>query len=357
MSATVLWVLMGTIGLVLLIACANVANLLLVRAEGRQQELAIRAALGAGWGRIAREMLLESVTLGILGGVLGLGLAYGALRLLVAMGPATLPRLSEIGIDPLVLGFTLGGLAVRGPAVRPHPGAEIRGTACGDCAARRRAHHQPGRERHRARNTLVVVQVALALVLLVGSGLMIRTFQALRSVQPGIHASRGSPIDAHFDFRSAGEGTGTGDAHAERRCWISWRRFRASPRLGCGRRSAGRAQQQRRSVYAEDKTYGAGQIPPIRRIPVHRAGVLQDHRHLSDRRARFHLDRPLRKTPRGHGFGEPGAGDVGRPAGRAGQADPGRLCEIPGARSWAWCATFTTTACRRSRRRSPTGPP
>ncbi|MGH9557707.1 MAG: ABC transporter permease, partial [Bryobacteraceae bacterium] len=102
-----LWVLMGTILLVLLIACANVANLLLVRAEGRQHELAIRAALGAGWGRIARELLLESVTLGLIGGAVGLGLAYVALRVLVLKGPATLPRLSEIGIDPLVLGFTL----------------------------------------------------------------------------------------------------------------------------------------------------------------------------------------------------------------------------------------------------------
>src|SRR5579871_6245870 len=105
---TALWVVMGTLGLVLLIACANVANLLLVRAEGRQQELAIRAALGAGWGRIAREMLVESMTLGVLGGALGVGLAWTALRILVAEGPATLPRLHEIGVDPLVLAFALG---------------------------------------------------------------------------------------------------------------------------------------------------------------------------------------------------------------------------------------------------------
>jgi predicted permease len=102
-----LWVLTGTIGLVLLIACANVANLLLVRAESRQMELAVRAALGAGWGRLAREMLIESQTLGVMGGSVGLVVAYAALRMLVARGPATLPRLGEITIDPLVLGFTL----------------------------------------------------------------------------------------------------------------------------------------------------------------------------------------------------------------------------------------------------------
>jgi putative ABC transport system permease protein len=182
---TMLWVLMGTIGLVLMIACANVANLLLVRAEGRQQELAIRAALGAGWGRIAREMLIESLTLGLLGGVLGLGLAYAALRVLVSSGPATLPRLKEIAIDPLVLGFTLGVSLLAGllfgliPVLKyagPHLATALR-------AGGRSLSHS--RERHRARNTLVVVQVALALVLLIGSGLMIRTFQALRNVQPG----------------------------------------------------------------------------------------------------------------------------------------------------------------------------
>ncbi|HEY7392929.1 MAG TPA: ABC transporter permease, partial [Bryobacteraceae bacterium] len=182
---TALWVVMGTLLLVLLIACANVANLMLVRAEGRQQELAIRAALGAGWGRIARVMLLESMTLGVLGGALGLGLAYAALRLLVAKGPATLPRLGEIGIDPLVLAFAVGVSLLSGvlfgliPVLKyagPHVAIALRGVG--------RTFSQ-GRERHRTRNILVVVQMALALVLLISSGLMIRTFQHLRNVQPG----------------------------------------------------------------------------------------------------------------------------------------------------------------------------
>jgi len=103
----VLWVLMGSIVMVLLVACANVANLLLVRVEGRRQELAIRSALGAGWRRIAGELLFESVVLGVAGSLIGLALAYGALRLLVAMAPTGLPRIHEIGIDLPVLLFTL----------------------------------------------------------------------------------------------------------------------------------------------------------------------------------------------------------------------------------------------------------
>src|SRR4029079_7237644 len=104
---SVLWVLMGPMALVLLIACANVANLLLVRVEGRQQELAVRVALGASWGHIARELLLESVTLGLVGGVTGLGIAYGLSSVLRHMSPANLPRLEEIGLGPAALLFTL----------------------------------------------------------------------------------------------------------------------------------------------------------------------------------------------------------------------------------------------------------
>jgi putative ABC transport system permease protein len=180
-----LWVLMGTIGMVLLIACANVANLLLVRADARQQELAIRAALGAGTGRLARELLLESVILGLFGGVVGIGLAFGALRLLVALAPGNLPRMDDIGIDLPVLGFTLGLSVVSGLAFGAIP---IFKYATAQLATMLRGAGRTAsasRERHRTRNVLAVAQIALALVLLVGSGLMIRTFQALRDVHPG----------------------------------------------------------------------------------------------------------------------------------------------------------------------------
>jgi predicted permease len=182
---TVLWVLMGTIGMVLLIACANVANLLLVRSESRQQELAIRAALGAGSGRIARELLLESVTLGLLGGAVGLGLAFGALRLLVALAPGNLPRLQEITLDVPVLLFTLALSVLAGLLFGAIPVFKYAGGALGLTLRGGGRTATASKERYRARNVLVVAQVALALVLLVSSGLMIRTFQALRNVHPG----------------------------------------------------------------------------------------------------------------------------------------------------------------------------
>ena len=179
-----LWVLMGSIGVVLLIACANVANLLLVRAEARHQELAVCAALGASPWRIARQFLLESAVLGVMGSALGLMLAWGALRLLVALGPDGLPRLHDIGIDLNVLFFTLGVALLCSLLFGSIPALRYAGTRAGTGLRESRTTSQ-GRERHRTRNTLVVIQVSLAFVLLICSGLMIRTFRALIHVDAG----------------------------------------------------------------------------------------------------------------------------------------------------------------------------
>ena len=182
-----LWVLMATIGMVLLIACANVANLMLVRSESRRQEFAVRTALGARRRDIAREVLVESVVLSLIGGALGVAIAYAGITLVVATAPATLPRVEDISFDPRVVAFAVvlslfssmlfGAL----PALKhaAQHGASIVSSARGASTSR---------ERQRTRNTLVVVQVALALVLLVASGLMIRTFVALLNVAPGFAA-------------------------------------------------------------------------------------------------------------------------------------------------------------------------
>jgi len=184
----VLWVLMGGIGLVLLIACANVASLILVRVEGRQQELAIRAALGGSPGRIAGGLLLESLVLAVIGGVLGLLFAYGGLRVLVALAPSDLPRLNDIGIDGHVLLFALGVTILAGLLFGSMPSLRYAGARVATGLRDAGRSVSASRERHRARNALVVIQVGLALVLLVSSGLMIRTFQALTHVQPGFTA-------------------------------------------------------------------------------------------------------------------------------------------------------------------------
>jgi predicted permease len=180
-----LWVVMATIGVVMLIACTNVANLMLVRADARQQELAVRSALGAGRWRIARELLMESVTLGILGGAVGVGAAYAGLRLLTAIGPENLPRLSEISLDARSIAFTLILSLISGllfgsvPALRYAPSRQ----SVPLLGAMRTA--SVSRERQRGRNLLVVAQVAMALVLLISAVLMIRTFNAMRNVDPG----------------------------------------------------------------------------------------------------------------------------------------------------------------------------
>ena len=180
-----LWVVMVTIGVVMLIACTNVANLLLVRADARQQELAVCSALGAGRWRIARELLLESVTLGMIGGPVGVAVAYAGLHLLTSIGPAELPRLSEISLDGWSIMFTvilsvLSGLFFGAIPVLRYLPSRQRVMLLG---AMRTA--SVSRERQRGRNLLVMTQVAMALVLLISAVLMIRTFMAMRNVDPG----------------------------------------------------------------------------------------------------------------------------------------------------------------------------
>jgi putative ABC transport system permease protein len=181
----VLWLLLGTVAIVLLIACANVANLFLVRAEGRQQELAIHAALGAGSRRIAWELLSESLALSLAGGAVGLLLAYAGIRGLVRLAPDGLPRVQDIGIDPLVLLFTLAISLVAGLLFGVIPVVRFATPRLASALNQGGRLGTASRQRHRARNTLVVAEVALAVVLLVASGLMIRTFQAMRDVDPG----------------------------------------------------------------------------------------------------------------------------------------------------------------------------
>ena len=180
-----LWVVMATIGIVLLIACANVANLMLVRTEGRAQELAVRAALGASRGRIARELLVESLALAVMGGALGAGFAVFVVKLVLKLTPARLPRFEQITVDSTALLFTFAVSLVAGFAFGAIPVLKHGGVRFATALRAGGRNASAGRDRNLARNTLTVVQVALALVLLIGSGLMIRTFQSMRRVHPG----------------------------------------------------------------------------------------------------------------------------------------------------------------------------
>ncbi|UCC84123.1 MAG: ABC transporter permease, partial [Gemmatimonadota bacterium] len=185
--ANLLWIIMAGVGVVLLIACANVANLFLVRSDGKETEMAIRSAMGASRGRIGWEYLKESLSLGVLGGVGGLALANFGLDALVAAGPANLPRLDEVSMNWGVLAFALIVSLGAGAFFGMFPVLRQRRAAPVDALKEGGRSGTTGKRRQRAQNALAVSQMALALVLLVASGLMFRTFVSLWRVDPGFH--------------------------------------------------------------------------------------------------------------------------------------------------------------------------
>jgi putative ABC transport system permease protein len=209
---TALFILLGAVGFVLLIACANVANLLLVRATGRAREMAIRAAIGAGRGRIVRQLLTESVLLSLIGGAFGVILGAAGVRALLALNPGNIPRIGEHGaavtLDWTVLAFTLGLALATGIIFGLFPALHSSRTDLISTLKESGARSGVGLRQNKARSLLVVTEMALAIVLLVGAGLLIRTFSALHSVNPGFDPHNVLTMDtsltgSHFNQTSA----------------------------------------------------------------------------------------------------------------------------------------------------------
>ncbi|HKW35249.1 MAG TPA: ABC transporter permease [Candidatus Acidoferrum sp.] len=186
-ARTALLVLLGAVGLVLLIVCANVANLLLTRATSRSKEIAVRTALGAGRARIMRQLLSETAVLGLLGGVVGIALAYWGVQALSVLLPSTLPQLNPIRVDYIVLGFALFLSAIAGGAFGLVPAMFAAKTDIQN-TLREGGRSGESRNRRRARSFLAVAEVSLAMVLLVTAGLLLRSFTKLTSVSPGFDA-------------------------------------------------------------------------------------------------------------------------------------------------------------------------
>jgi len=258
-------ILMGCIAIVLLVACANVANLWLARLEDRQRELAVRRALGAGPVRILGELLLECLILGLGSGLAGLAIAAVGIRALVAFAPSSLPRVSELHIDATTLLFTFATGLVAGALFGALPILRyVRGGDAGRMALGARSQSQT-REQHRMRGALVIAQVALAAVLLVGSGLMIRTFVAMTRVDPGF--SDPGTVQTFRVFLPAS--SVKEPDRVVRTDQAIQQRLQALP--GVTATAVGSSvpldnNQSNDPVFAQDRTYREGELPKLRRF-------------------------------------------------------------------------------------------
>ncbi|MDT5293950.1 MAG: putative transport system permease protein [Acidobacteriota bacterium] len=198
-------VLFGAVGCVLLIACANVANLLLAKAAGRQKEIAVRLALGASRMRVIRQLLTESVLLGVASGLLGLLLAAWGIRQLIALTPPSLSRLNDVSIDGRVLFFTLVVSLVTSLVFGLAPALQASKSDLHETLKEGGRSNAAGRKQNRLRSLLVISEVALALVLLIASGLMLKSFVRLQSVDPGFDPSNLITLELQLPTNSYGE--------------------------------------------------------------------------------------------------------------------------------------------------------
>ena len=201
-----LYILFGAVGLVLLIACANVASLLLVRATEREREFAVRAALGASAGRLLRQSLTESLLLSVLGGLGGILVANGLIQVIVAMSPSNLP-LTQVRLNPVVLLFAVSVSLITALIFGIAPAIQASRTNLQDVLRCGGRSETGGRRRQRIRQTLVISEIALALIVLVGAGLLVRSFVALLNTDPGFTPDKGLALELQLGTLSAAERT------------------------------------------------------------------------------------------------------------------------------------------------------
>ena len=319
-ASRAIWVLQAAVGFVLLIACANLANLLLARAETRHREFAVRAALGAGRWRLLRQFMTEGIVLSLAGGVLGLAVAVVGLRLLLAAYPESLPRSAEVSLDPMVLGFTLLVSLATGIVFGLAPLLHLSPDSLAVTLARER---RPRLHRDRlatgCRRGLVMAEVALAVMLVVGAGLMLRTVVNLmrgrcRLRPRAVDDVCARPADGHLRRRPG------------RRALLRRARRAAAAGAGCGRRrgdvgpaaepASGRQRHRHRGVR---EAVRGGPDRKRRLLPVRLDRLLRDDGHPHRRGTGVRVGRP---RPRTGGGDQRGAGRTLLPWTQRGRRPP-----------------------------------